>query len=229
MNIAIPIIATGKYINFVPELIKGINKYFLPEHKKWIYVFTDFEGKIEGAEKVHQQHRKFPYPTLFRYHIIYNYFHSQQLNFDYYYYIDSDFLIVDYVGEEILGNVVATLHPGFFNKSPDRFELETKFLCRAYVNPNKITQYVCGGFQGGKEYLTLAKKIMSDINIDQKYGIVPVWHDESYWNALLCKYPPDVILSPSYCMPETIRERKVYGLTKIVPKMIAITKQNVKK
>jgi histo-blood group ABO system transferase len=220
--IAIPIIATGTYIRFVPELIKGINKFFLPNHQKKIFVFTDFKGDIKDAEKVYQEQKPWPFPTLYRYHIIYN--HLKDKSFDYVYYIDADFLIVDYVGDEILGRLVAVRHPGFFNKSKDRFELSGKFLSKGYINPNEIEYYYAGGFNGGSEYLTMAKTIIEWTDIDQKYGFTQPHHDENYLNRHCVLHKPDVILSPEYCMPQTMRERKAYGIDYMKPKMIAITK-----
>ena len=224
MNISIPIIATGDYIKYVPKLIEGINKYFLPGHKKWIYVFTDYKKEVHGAMTVYQEHKPWPYPTLYRYNIFHNYFHSQQLCFDYYFYLDADMMVVDTVGDEILGGIVATIHPGFMNKRPEKFELDTKFLAKSYINPKLVKQYYCGGFNGGSKYLEIAKVITSWVNIDQKHHYTPNWHDESYLNKFLTINVPDIVLSPEYCMPETMRERRVYGIAHMKPKIIAITK-----
>jgi histo-blood group ABO system transferase len=226
MNIAICLIATGKYIDFVPPLLKGLFQYLLPNHKRWIYVFTDSEKPIKGVEMVYTEHKPFPHPTLYRYHIIYNYFHSQQLNFDYYYYLDSDSLIVNTVGDEILGKLVLTQHPGFYHKRPTTYTFDRKFLSMAYVNPFGIKKYFAGGFNGGSEYLKMAKTIMKWVDIDAKYGYVPCWHDESYLQKYAKLHPPDVILNPKYLYPQTDHEIITYGLQDLSPKIICINKSH---
>jgi Glycosyltransferase family 6. len=224
MKIAIFLIATNKYVDFIPELVKGINKYFLTDHEKTIYLFTDSDKKISGVTKIYQEHKPWPYPTLYRYHIITN---GCKGEFDYYYYLDSDSLIVDTVGDEILGKLVATRHPGFFNRPKLGFILDKKFLAQSFVSINKIQYYFAGGFNGGSDYLKMATQITRWIDIDQKYGHTPIFHDESYIQRYYSLNPPDVILTPEYCMPETMPERENYGLTNMKPNIIAITKKNV--
>ena len=41
MSIAFVIVATNKYIEFVPPLMESINTYFLPDADRDFYVFTD--------------------------------------------------------------------------------------------------------------------------------------------------------------------------------------------
>ena len=110
--------------------------------------------------------------------------------------------VIGTVGEEALGELVATYHPGFYKRGGATFE--TRKESTAYVPPSHDQNYFCGGFQGGipKNYLQASREISNNINIDGKNKIIAIWHDESHWNAYLKKNPPTLILDPSYCYPE---------------------------
>jgi hypothetical protein len=75
--------------------------------------------------------------------------------------------------------------------------------------------------------MKMAEQIVKWIEVDQRYGYTPEYHDENYLNRYCAEHEPDVILPPEYCMPETMIERGSYGLINMKPKIIAITKQNV--
>jgi len=66
---------------------------------------------------------------------------------DYLFACDADMLFVNSVGDEILGQRVATLHPGFLDK---RGSYETNPRSKAYISILEGTQYFAGGFYGGK-------------------------------------------------------------------------------
>lgn len=224
MTIGIFIIATDKYIDFCYPLCEGLKKYFLKDYEKSVYIFTDSKKNPSNTIRVYQKHKPFPYPTLFRYHIISNFCNKNKIQHDYYYYIDADMIIIDKVGDEILGNIVATIHPGFYNIDKNKLYYEKKFLSTSYISPNKITNYFAGGFNGGKNYIDMANKIKNWIDIDQKYNYVPRWHDESYLNKFMAINKPDIKLSPAYCYPDNISDIKKWGLISIKPKILAVTK-----
>ena len=132
--------------------------------------------------------------TLGRYHLI-----KQLKNYpskDYYYYIDADMLVIDTVGDEILGNRVAAIH-GKFKKKPGNFDRNPN--CLAYVSPEITGPYFCGGFQGGRDYLNDAENLAKRIDIDYSNGITALWHDESHWNRYCLDNPTDIVLSHQYC------------------------------
>lgn len=224
MTIGIFIIATGKYIEFVKPLCEGIDKYFLTKHGKAVYVFTDSGEVPKCAKRVHLGHRPWPYPTLYRYNIISGFCREEGVKHDCYYYFDADMLIVDTVGDEVIGDFTVVKHPGFFHANKNQLYYEKNFLTHAYVNPNKMENYYAGGFNGGRKYLEMAK-LISEWNVkDQEHGFTPQWHDETYLNKYAALYRPDVILPPGYCFPQTEKEIKSWGLSGIEPKIVAITK-----
>ncbi len=200
-NIGLCITATGKYIEFVSPLIESAEKYFCKDHKVTFYIFTD--GKLEENEKIvriEQKRLGWPYDTMMRYEI----YLKNQKSFeeeDYLFALDADMLFVNKVGSEILGDLVATLHPGFIDK---KGSYETREKSTACVCEGEGIHYFAGGFYGGKKnhVLKMFSTVLENIYKDLDQGIIAVWHDESHWNRYCIDNPPTVMLSPSYCYPE---------------------------
>jgi histo-blood group ABO system transferase len=201
-KIGLLVMATGKYISFVPPLIASAEKYFCKGHEVTYFIFTD--GELQESARVvriYQPKLGWPFDTMLRYHV---YAGSQDLLIkqDYLFACDADMLFVDEVGNEILGERVATLHPGFVNR---RGTYETNPLSLACVQAHEGEYYFAGGFYGGtaQEVVTIAKTLASRIDNDLSRGIIAVWHDESHWNRYCIDHKPTIILSPSYCYPES--------------------------
>lgn len=118
------------------------------------------------------------------------------------YYCDADMLFVDHMDDEILGDLVGTIHPGFYNKYGS---YEKNPLSLACIKPKEGKKYYAGGFNGGKSenFLTMCIKIKNNIDIDLSNNIIAVWHDESHLNHYFIDNPPTNELSPSYCYPES--------------------------
>ena len=228
MKICINVIATGKYIEFVPQLIYSIDKYFLIGHDITVNVFTDSDSLacvvINTTRLYLIQHKipsyKFPEATLLRYHIMLD----VDYDCDYIFYLDADMRIVDYVGDEILGDLVAVRHPGYYiAKNAGAWETRAESL--AYIKPEDRKKYFCGGVQGGsKDYYTTAMIIMSEwIDIDLKAGVMPVFHDESILNKFLISREYKE-LSCAYCIPEAMYKRRYSKIEHIKPKILALEK-----
>lgn len=228
-KVALAIIATNNYIDFVPPLLESADKYFLHGHDVVYNVFTNnlicnklvMTPRMEVWRRV--KHEPWPAMTLKRYHIM----TSVDLSgYDYVYYIDADMLFVAPVGDEILGELVGVLHPGFYRGGGS---WETRKESEAYVAPAFRSQYIAGGFQGGSRYYPNMTRIRDMVDIDLGNGITAVWNDESYWNAVKNKaYGLFTILPPSYCMVEEPEKRKAWGIDHFQPKIIALAKDHSK-
>jgi histo-blood group ABO system transferase len=201
-NVGLLIMATGKYVIFVEPLIQSAEKHFCENHHVTYFVFTD--GVIPQADNIVQVFQKrigWPYDTLKRYHVYFshrNLFEDQ----DYLFACDADMLFVDDVGDEILGERVATQHPGFVGM---RGSYETNPESTACIKAFEGEQYFAGGFYGGttEEMLKIFATNINNIDDDLERGLIAVWHDESHWNRYCIDNKPTVILSPSYCYPES--------------------------
>ena len=201
MTVGLLLIATGKYDIFLQPLLESVDKYFFPNDEVHIYLFTDKNYTSRQITIFPIQHRPFPYPTLYRYKFFTTY--AGAVKTDYLFYMDVDMLLVDYVGKEILGDLVAVRHPGYFRGGWGDYGTPKNSL--AYVNPKGRRGYYAGGFQGGKRdnYLSAALEMAQNIDIDKSAGIVAQWHDESHWNKYLTTHQYKE-LTPSYCFPEAV-------------------------
>tara|TARA_Y100001938_G_scaffold139411_1_gene206273 strand:+ start:804 stop:1511 length:708 start_codon:yes stop_codon:yes gene_type:complete len=224
MKVALLSIATGKYDRFVTPLYESAVRHFLPRHNLDFILFTDsvqdFEvaGRESKVIKRHWEHQPWPNPTLKRYHAFVS---ASDLisEYDYVYYCDVDMRFVSEVGDEVLGDLVATVHPGFYNKPRGTWSYEKRPQSRAYVSPREGTKYYAGGFNGGNpsNFLYMSREISSCVDEDSSHGIIAEWHDESHMNRYMKDNPPTIELSPSYCYPESWPlpfEKKLLALDK---------------
>ena len=125
-------------------------------------------------------------------------------------FFNGNCIFVDIVGvNEFFGtglDLVACLHPGFFNKKPEYFTYETRRDSSAFVGlPWK---YFAGGINGGSSqaFIHICKQMVDNIEGDLEKGIVAIWHDESHWNGWLNNNRNLVelrlhILTPAYLYP----------------------------
>jgi len=197
MKICIIILATKKYIEFIPNLSRQIKKYFLPNHQTDIIVFTDNQHKSLDVNYVLIDHLEFPYMMLLRYRLIYS---NSELfkDYDYLYYMDADTQINSLIGEEIFADYLAVIHPGYFSTPREYFPYEENHHSTAYIGPNHGSKYVCGGFQGGAKYLEACKILATNTTTDLKGRIVARWYDESHWNHYCNMVVKPKVLDPSY-------------------------------
>lgn len=223
MKIGLLIIATNKYTDFLGPLIKSADDFFLKNHDVTYFVFTNKDININSNRNItniYTQHKEWPWMTLGRYKIFTDN-HDKLSDMDYLFYCDADMKFVGYIGDEILGDMVGTIHPGFYhNPNSSNIALEKRPESLAYLPPNTIKNYYAGGFNGGssKEFLKMSKNISDNIDIDlKKHNIIAEWHDESHMNKYFNENKPSIELSPSYCYPESWNipfEKKLLALDK---------------
>lgn len=229
MKICILNIATNKYIRFVEPLLDSIEENFLNGHDISALVFTnhEIEETSDNVKICQIEHEQWPIPTLKRYH----YFLKQKeyiSQFDYCFYIDVDMKIEGKVGDEILGDLVATQHPGFWFRDLNEFSYERRPESTAYVPFGEGKMYYAGGFNGGRpeHFLKMSETIVSNVENDFENGLVAVWHDESHMNRYLIDNPPTIELTPSYCYPEAVRFNPGGWNVPFEPKIVALEKNH---
>lgn len=209
-RVGLLVVATGKYIQWVQPLIDSADEFFLKNQKVTYFIFTDDQDHLNDNIQIqsnrsvrlcYHQRLGWPYDTMMRQKAYYTY-KKYMKNMDYLFAVDADMLFVDFVGDEVLSERVATQHPGFVKK---RGTYENRKISSAYVAPYEGTCYFAGGFNGGsrKEYLKLCKTVNHNIEKDLENDCIAIWHDESHINRYFIDNPPTVILSPSYCYPES--------------------------
>ena len=202
MKIGLLLISTGGYNIFIDPLLSSIRRHFMPGGNVEIVLFTDRMRVLEkNVTTIYKEHESWPYITLKRFRIFSTYEEIIR-NYDYLYYCDIDMLFVSSVSEEIIGNRVATIHPGFLGGkgTPERRQES-----RACILNNEENTYFAGGFFGGSssEFIKMSTLLSAEIDEDLYNGIIAVHNDESHLNRYYMNNPPDLVLSPSYCYPET--------------------------
>lgn len=226
-KIGLLIIATNKYVEFLNKLLISANKNFCLDHDVTYFIFTNKKVEINvhrNCEIIQIEHREWPWMTLGRYKI-FNNFKNVLSKMDYLFYTDVDMEFVGDVGSEILGDRVATQHPGYLGR---RGTPETNPESLACIYDHESITYFAGGFNGGTalEYLKMCDKLSDNIDIDYSKGIIALWHDESHMNRYFLDNKPTVILNPSYCYPENSNYPQYQPIWDLPRKLISLEKNN---
>lgn len=216
-NISIVIIGTNKYRKFLPDLINDCLLKFIPKHNLEIFVFSDkiieksLYEKNETTDRfvtqIHLNHEEWPGITMKRFNLI-----KKLPQKDYYYYIDADSRICDEISEEILSDRVAVLHYALQGRgTPEEFNRHST----AYISRDVKFEYIHAAFQGGKLFKDDCKILDKMLDSDRRRNIIPLWHDESYWNKYLTLYPATLHLPRGYVSDEENINRKIAIIPKV--------------
>ena len=201
-RVAVLIPATQRYTVFVPPILESLRTYFLTDCEVEPIILTDLPDKV-SARTFYIPHQPWPGVTIHKFHYLCRY-EAELSPFDYVYLLDADMRVVAPVGREILGDLVATRHPYFYDKQPDEFVYDRNPASTACIPMGSGSAYVMGAFFGGKwaNVLAMAKDRSAAIDADEARGVVAVWHDESHLNRYVCAHPETTLLPPGYCYPE---------------------------
>ena len=175
MKIALCLVATGNYAQFVTPLLESAESLFLSSHERTFVVFSDQPVMYPGVVASRIEHLTWPGPTLYRYHWMLRE-RERLLMHDYVYYLDVDMRIVRTVGEEVLGELVATIHPGFCESPRWHFTYESRPESHAYVAPCEGRRYYAGAFQGGRaeRFVAAMEHMAAAIDDDARHCITAV-------------------------------------------------------
>lgn len=208
MNIGILIICTGNYSVFFNSLYDSCEEFFLKNHKKTYYVFTD--GDIyekDNIVKINQPYMGFPNDTLKRFHLFKQEYESL-IKEDYLFFLNANMVCTSEVGDEVLPNeindfLMGVHHPGFYQTQRDNYTYERNPNSKFYIPFNQGTYYYQGCFNGGRsnEFLEMSKILSELIDVDVENGIIPVWWDESALNWYFKDKSP-LLVNPGYSYPE---------------------------
>ena len=232
MKIAILYICTGKYEIFWKDFYLSCEKNFIPGAEKEYFVFTDaetldFENKNKNIHKIFQTNLGWPNNTLMRFDM-FKKIKKDLMTRDYMFFFNSNLIFQEEItSTEFLPqdgeNLVACIHPGFFDKKRKKFTYEKNPLSKAYIPEDKGRFYFAGGINGGRTTAFLEAMDVMDANIkeDTKNNVIAVWHDESHWNRYLLDRQDVKMLHPGYLYPDgmklpfakkiSIRDKNKYG------------------
>lgn len=200
-------ICTGKYVNFFENFYQTCEKYFLVNHNKKYFVFTDGDiNEYQNVIKIFQSKLGWPYDTMMRFKM----FNSIEniLDGDYVYFFNVNMSFVNCVGEEVLPQennnyLMGVIHPGFVNNKITDYPYERRDNSNFYIPYDKGSIYYQGCFNGGKreEFMKMSKILEIKIDNDLSKDIIPVWHDESALNWYYLNNSP-LAIDSLYAYPE---------------------------
>jgi len=202
-NVALCVFATGRYSEFLRPLVATVEKHFLTSHNVDLLAFSDQQVPAVCLG-IPTPHLPWPLGTMLRYHFLPN---AGLDAYDYVFMCDADAYFIGDVGDEVLGDLVASLSRGNARVSPDAITYCRNPESAAYVPFGSEGHYYIGGFQGGrsKQYLAACAAMVEMVNQDLSNNTIPSWHDESYWNAYLRNTPPTVALPMDFCLPVDVQ------------------------
>lgn len=241
------------YWPYLGRMIDSARKFFLKNHEVDYFTWSDMENAPKDVRVFPTEPFDWPLPTLKRYHL---FLQQEELlsQYDYVFYVDADMEFVSRVGDEILGNgLTVAQHPMYALGRTNIPPYEPNPSSKAYIpRLGRIVKgvgmkagggrgdwfeplYLAGGFQGGRaDSFIQAMKVMKGwIDEDFANNYVPVWNDESIWNAYLFQLTPTgllpegtIVLNPSYVYPDSlIREYYVKRWERnYIPKLVTLTK-----
>lgn len=222
MNIGVITICTGKYDIFFNGLYESLEKYFLNGHKKTYYVFTDGSiPKKNNIVRIQQEKLGWPHDTMKRFHMFKS-IKNELENEDFLYFFNANMKALAPMGEEVIPKkennwLMGAHHPGFFGKGNMMYPYDRNPKCSCYIPNGEGKFYVQGCFNGGrtKEWLEMSSMLSNNIDIDEKNGIIPLWHDESEINWYYKDKNP-LILPINYIYPESWDTTNIHEEIKMI-------------
>jgi hypothetical protein len=237
IKVSVLLIATRKYKQFVPAIVKQLDRFFLPGKEIAITIFSDELIQPPTSMRVQMVWTKiaslgWPYATLRRYEI-FSQFSEYLKKYSHLFYIDVDMAIESEVGDAILGDsLTVTRHPGFYALggwgSPN-----VNSKSKAYIPAEEWTKglkYFAGGFQGGEtiSFLKMCKELAENISDDESRNIIAEHNDESHLNQYLWSHPEisRIELTPQYCMVQSEVLRKNWKIDHLPVSIVALDKDH---
>lgn len=179
-NIAVVVTATNKYRRFVNPLYDSVKKNFLPHHNVQFFLFTDDNSGLKYDHWYHCPHEAWPGVALTKHKRIADKKHVF-LPFDFVFIMDADSLVINPVGDEVLNDITAVIHPGYMGgkgtpcKNPKS---------HAFLKPKQMkVPYLGSAIMGGKAklFVGVCERLANLIQDDLDRNVIADWHDESHW------------------------------------------------
>ncbi|XP_035516986.1 globoside alpha-1,3-N-acetylgalactosaminyltransferase 1-like [Morone saxatilis] len=204
-------IVVGTYARFIRRFLSSAETYFLPGQTVTYYILTDNPRSLDPpielgpdrelkvvpiAELPGWDRLAYRRMTLLA-DAIRNPIGSEV---EYIFCADIDQEFVAPVGEEILGQLVATLHPELYGMPRNAFPYEVEEVSSACVQEDEGDYYYTSELYGGlvSEMYRLARACSLLILQDQANGVMARGLEESYLNRYLINHRPTCVLSPEY-------------------------------
>jgi hypothetical protein len=205
-------IATGNYVNYLPEWVRTAKEYFHPTEQTDILLLHNYSTKqYEADPKILEfliERQGWPFETLFRFKRLLKAWHLIQ-DYDFFYYVDADMKFAHPIGLEILpifqntNGLVGVIHPGFYQEGR-RGTFTDNPESVVYIPPDYRGKYFQGCVWGGtvEAIYKMLKICDAWVDADRLRGIIDAWWDENFLNYYFKDNQPEVQLHPGYAFPE---------------------------
>uniref|UniRef100_A0A8C5QBE4 Uncharacterized protein n=1 Tax=Leptobrachium leishanense TaxID=445787 RepID=A0A8C5QBE4_9ANUR len=209
-TIGLFVFAVKKYIRFLGPFLESAERHFMVGHKVKYFVFTDKVADVQKPKLAENRilnllevtaDQRWQDVSMRRMQVLTNLTQEHlPKEVDYLICADVDMVFDDHVGVEILGERVATIHPGYFLAEPHGFTYERRPISEAYVPYGQGDFYYMAAFYGGtvEEIYKLSTACQNGIIADKKKNIEAIWQEESHLNKYMVYNKPTKILSPEY-------------------------------
>lgn len=201
----------GTYAKFVRRFLLSAETHFLPGQMVTYYIFTDNPRSLDPLIELgpERQLKVVPIAELPGWERL-AYRRMTLLaeairnpigrEVEYIFCADIDQVFVATVGQEILGDLVATLHPELYGMPRNAFPYEVEDVSSAYVEEDEGDYYYTSELYGGlvSEMYRMTRACSQLILQDQANGVVARGLEESYLNRYLINHRPTCVLSPEY-------------------------------
>lgn len=204
-------LVVGTYAKFVRRFLTSAETHFLPGQMVTYYILTDNPRSLDPAIELgpERQLKVVPIAELPGWdrlayrrmallaEAIRNPIGSEV---EYIFCADIDQEFVATIGEEIIGDLVATLHPELYGMPRNAFPYEVEEISSACVEEDEGDYYYTSELYGGlvPEMYRLTQACSRLIVQDQANGVMARGLEESYLNRYLINHRPTCVLSPEY-------------------------------
>ncbi|NXE68035.1 GBGT1 acetylgalactosaminyltransferase, partial [Calcarius ornatus] len=210
LTIGVTAFAVGKYTRFVRRFLDSAEQHFLRGYRVNYYIFTDSPQSIPQPQL--QPGRSLvavPVPgypswqeiSMRRMEAI-NQHVAKQLHGQahYLFCLDIDMVFHNPWGPETLGDLVAAIHPGYFDVPREQFPYERRSSSAAFIPEGEGDFYYGGAVFGGsvEKVYEFTKMCHTTILADKANGIMAAWQEESHLNRHFLSHKPSKLLSPEY-------------------------------
>ncbi|XP_076611549.1 globoside alpha-1,3-N-acetylgalactosaminyltransferase 1-like [Chaetodon auriga] len=204
-------LVVGTYAKYIRRFLSSAETHFLPGQMVTYYVLTDNLRSLDPPIELGPDRQLKVVPVaelpgwdrlaLRRMALFADAIRSPiSSEVEYIFCADIDQEFVAPVGEEILGHLVATLHPELYGMPRNAFPYEAEEVSSACVHEDEGDYYYTSELYGGlvSEMYRLARACSLLILQDQASGIMARGLEESYLNRYLINRRPTCVLSPEY-------------------------------
>lgn len=184
--------------------VQSLRRHFLPEHDVKLVVFHDPAETVAGSSLRHAD--KVIADAAENHYALMQKHRHEWCDGDYAYLLLAKLSVRTRVGEEILGELVGVLHPGFHEKPRSNYSYEKRLTSAAGVSAEEGVAYYTSSFQGGSvaSYGQALEQLCAQHSQDEDQGLRAVWGEESHWNRYLIDHPPTLVLSPAYAWTQAV-------------------------